>query len=162
MADFDLGNELFSSEFSALAYAVQPEARNGQLRTCMGWRYSFMVIFQPASVLSPADKRRQRRRFFLLLAGLVVAFAVLWFVNHNEPVKADAGDCLKGTTADEMEIVDCTSPDAVYTVLGRVEDRSETDAESIESVCSQWPEATHDYWRSQKDSKGIVICLKQR
>ncbi|MET7426353.1 hypothetical protein [Dactylosporangium sp. NPDC005555] len=120
------------------------------------------MSFQPVTTVSPAERRRVRRRLLVLLPALALLFGGLWFLNRNMAVKADVGECLKGTIADEMEIVDCGSADATFVVVGRVSDRGEQEAESVETVCGQWPEATHDYWRDQNDSKGVVLCLKPR
>ncbi|MEV4513862.1 hypothetical protein AB0K00_33510 [Dactylosporangium sp. NPDC049525] len=110
----------------------------------------------------PPDGRRARRVLLALLAGLAVVLGGAWYFSRPDPVTVDAGDCLKSISSQSVKVVDCGSAEARYAVLGLVEDRSEVDAEAVQTVCRQWPEANADFWRDRWGDKGVVVCLKAK
>ncbi|MFI6333257.1 hypothetical protein ACIBBG_34040 [Micromonospora chersina] len=72
----------------------------------------------------PPDTARRRQLVAVITLLVVVAaiFAALWFATRHNALHAEVGDCLHKTGSDTVKIIDCGSPDADFTVLGRVED----------------------------------------
>ncbi len=91
-----------------------------------------------------------------LLGAAAVGFAAL---RQGEPAAAGVGSCLESTGADSLAVVDCGSPGAQYTVVGKLKDRTSIDAGLF--ACSDFPTATTSYWygREGVGEKGTVLCL---
>jgi hypothetical protein len=103
------------------------------------------------------------------IGGVVIA-VVNKDVFSRDPGGAKAGDCLSGKSIDQssdqfqnanLKVVSCTAGDAKYKVVGRVENKTQTDAQNDNNVCGAYPDATSLYWQGQKGKTGTVLCLKE-
>ncbi|MEO3774823.1 hypothetical protein [Micromonospora sp. B9E7] len=111
----------------------------------------------------------------VVIAGLKfgVAAAIGNYFNKDETADAKTGDCIaelpevtgtKQEKADGAKVVSCTSTDAAYTVVGRVEDQSEAQARAG-TACDQYlKEGEEGYvFSSIKPGKtGYVLCLTKK
>ncbi|MGC4941714.1 LppU/SCO3897 family protein [Kribbella sp. DT2] len=90
----------------------------------------------------------------LLLPIAVIAAIVIGNIATTTSSEAEAGDCVQnaGTTSDpDVKVVDCSSADAEFKVLGRV-------SSSVSSTCDLYPEATVTY-TEKRGSTGYTLCL---
>jgi hypothetical protein len=107
----------------------------------------------------------------LCCIGGVILAVVNWdSISGGDPGSSKAGDCLGGKAIDQssdefqeadLKVVKCSDGDAKYKVVGRVEDKTQTEAQTDENVCSAFADATSLYWQGQKGKKGVVLCLKE-
>lgn len=109
-----------------------------------------------------------KRSIIRRLVGAIVVFVVIgiggaaWAYLSNAPETARVGDCLAGTTADSLRTIDCTNPAAAHKVVGRIEDKTESEAATndVAQLCSVHPAARSAYWEGRKGGKGYVLCLE--
>jgi hypothetical protein len=85
----------------------------------------------------------------------------------NDIAEANVNDCLSGKNIDErvqekqeveLDIVDCSSAEARYKVVGKVPDKSEKEAED-DTICTPFAAAEFSYWKAYPGRKGTVLCL---
>ena len=118
---------------------------------------------QPAQPAEPVPKKRGGR-----LVGIVVLLVLVagiggaaWWFTRDSATNAQVGDCLAGTTpeelnADKLKVVPCTQTDAGFKVVERIENKTETEANS---ACTESTEDRWVFWSGKKDSSGTVLCL---
>ncbi|MEU5947412.1 hypothetical protein ABZ793_17845 [Micromonospora sp. NPDC047465] len=112
---------------------------------------------------------------FLVIAGLKfgVGSAIGNFLNKDETADAKVGDCIaelpevtgtKEEKVDGAKVVECTSTDAVYNVVGRVDGQTETQARSGEA-CEQYIKEDQDgyvFYSIEPGKKGYLLCLTKK
>ncbi|MET7426596.1 hypothetical protein [Dactylosporangium sp. NPDC005555] len=96
----------------------------------------------------------------LVISGVVLAAIAggSWFFSRDNGQNAKLGDCLHQVASDDVKIVKCDSSDADFSVVGKVEDK--TQAEASGSACEPFAEAESVFWWGSSGSKGDVLCLK--
>ncbi|MEU7870411.1 hypothetical protein [Dactylosporangium sp. NPDC049140] len=109
----------------------------------------------------PAKKGIKIPRLVISLVVLVVLGGVGWYLSRDDALNAKVGDCLHRKGGNDLAIVKCDSADANFTVLGRVESKTESEA-SADGVCDQWADATNTYWEGKSGQKGTLLCLKDK
>jgi hypothetical protein len=118
--------------------------------------------FQPAA---PQPPRRSGggwgKRVGGIVATLLVAgaiFGVNTYLNRDAATKAKVGECVAQESGDDLKVVECGSADADFKVVGRVENKTETEAEN---ACEPFVDqgATQLYWEGKAGKKGLVLCL---
>ncbi|MGI5525527.1 LppU/SCO3897 family protein [Micromonospora sp. CA-259024] len=111
----------------------------------------------------------------VVVAGLKfgIASAIGNYFNKDETAAAKAGDCiaeLPEITGTEQEtvkgakVVECTSTDAAYNVVGRVDDQSEAQAKA-DTACSQYfkeGEEAYVFSSIEPGKTGYVLCLTKK
>ncbi|MCG5438925.1 LppU/SCO3897 family protein [Micromonospora foliorum] len=111
----------------------------------------------------------------VVIAGLKfgVASAIGNYFNKDETADAKAGDCIAelpevtGTEQEEVDgakVVECTSTDAAYNVVGRVNGQSEAQAKA-DTTCTQYfKEGEEGYIFSsiEPGKTGYVLCLTKK
>jgi hypothetical protein len=131
----------------------------------------------PYPVPPPTAPKRTGRTVGIII-GVVVLLGVLCVgglvaanvLGKNSPANAKVGDCLAGdsmnsTTAQKVnnvKIVDCTSADAKYKVVGLVGNKTETDFESDQNICQAFPTAQFGLWQGNSGEAGSVLCLEPK
>ncbi|MFG2099065.1 hypothetical protein ACIBXA_23225 [Micromonospora echinaurantiaca] len=112
---------------------------------------------------------------FLVIAGLKFGLgtAIGNFLNKDETAEAKAGDCIAelpeitGTEEEEVDnakVVDCTSTEAVYNVVGRVDGQTEAQAKTGEA-CEQYIKEGEDgyvFYSIEPGKKGYLLCLTKK
>ncbi|MDO3701156.1 hypothetical protein Q3W71_05615 [Micromonospora sp. C28SCA-DRY-2] len=112
---------------------------------------------------------------FLVIAGLKFGLgtAIGNFLNSDETAEAKAGDCIAelpeitGTEEEEVDnakVVDCTSSEAVYNVVGRVDGQTEAQAKTGEA-CEQYIKEGEDgyvFYSIEPGKKGYLLCLTKK
>jgi hypothetical protein len=106
----------------------------------------------------------------LLICGGVFALFGSKFVDSvkHDPANAKVGNCLAGdkldsTTAQKVnnvKVVDCTSTDANYKVVGIVPNKTQTDFDTDNTICKDYPTAESALWQGSPGSSGSVLCLE--
>jgi hypothetical protein len=98
--------------------------------------------------------------------GLVVAVVVFGLVGFvarfatGDPDIAKVGDCMSGTTAENLKVVKCTEAGAQYKIVGKIDDKSQSDFNSNSgSICKPFPSAESAFWKGESGGKGYVLCL---
>ena|SRR5690349_4539049 len=104
-------------------------------------------------------KRRQRIvGIVTIIVVLGILGGVLWATRHNAST-AKVGDCMKQTGENSLKVVKCDDPKASFKVVGKVENKTQTDAQF--SACdpfeAQKPESV--YWEGESGKTGYVLCL---
>ncbi|UQA94268.1 LppU/SCO3897 family protein [Streptomyces halobius] len=96
--------------------------------------------------------------------GIVVLVAVMALVgfiaSQDDADTAAVGDCLKAASSstDRMEVVDCSSPDAVSKVVKKIDGfYTQTTAET---ECRKVPDATGFYAETGK-GPDFLLCTKE-
>lgn len=111
----------------------------------------------------------------VVVAGLKfgVASAIGNYFNKDETAAAKAGDCIAelpeitGTEQEKVDgakVVECTSTDAAYNVVGRVNDQTEAQAQA-DTACNQYfKEGEEGYIFSsiEPGKTGYVLCLTKK
>lgn len=121
----------------------------------------------PLEALAEAAAERRKRRagmitMLLVVGGLVTLIVLAISQAGTSALDAEVGDCLSGgADAADIAKVDCGTPEASYTVVGRLEGISETDARL--SACSGFADADRSYWEGKRGitSVGTVLCMKE-
>lgn len=121
----------------------------------------------PLGALAEAASERRKRRagmitMFLVVGGLVTLIVLAIAQAGSSALDAEVGDCLSGgADATDITKVDCGAPEATYTVVGKREGVSETDARL--SACSEFADAARSYWEGKRGitSVGTVLCMKE-
>jgi hypothetical protein len=117
----------------------------------------------PGQPVVPGKVRNpQRRQRIVGIVTVVVILAilggVLWATRHNAST-AKVGDCMKQTGANSLEVVKCDDAKASFKVVGKVEDKTQSEAQF--SACdpfeAQKPESV--FWQGRAGEKGFVLCL---
>ncbi|MGI5242444.1 LppU/SCO3897 family protein [Dactylosporangium sp. CA-139066] len=111
----------------------------------------------PMAPPQPAKKGGAGLRIIIAIVVLVVIGGGVWFFNRDAALKANVGDCLHQKGANDLAIVKCDSADADFSVLGKVENKRETETDA---ACDQFQDATNTYWEGESGKEGTVLCLK--
>ncbi|MCM0675902.1 hypothetical protein NCC78_14560 [Micromonospora phytophila] len=112
---------------------------------------------------------------FLVIVGLKfgIGTAIGNFLNKDETAEAKAGDCIAelpevtGTQEEEVDgakVVECTSTDAAYNVVGRVDGQTEAQAKSGEA-CEQYIKEGQDgyvFYSIEPGKTGYLLCLTKK
>jgi hypothetical protein len=110
-----------------------------------------------------APARRAKRRQLIVLSVFLVAvvafFGFVYAATRHNPGTAKAGDCVRQTGADAVQVVDCADARAQFTVVGRVENKTEVEAGL--DACEPFADlgATQAFWSGQAGKTGYVLCL---
>jgi hypothetical protein len=116
----------------------------------------------PQYPAEPPKKKSPVRRIVLSLVAVGVVAAIAFGARYvtGDPDTAAVGDCLSGSSANEMKVVDCTDAGAQFKVLGKVEDKSQTEASvGGERICQPYAGAERIFWKGEEGGKGYVLCL---
>ncbi|WP_433266896.1 LppU/SCO3897 family protein [Micromonospora vinacea] len=111
----------------------------------------------------------------VVIAGLKfgVASAIGNYFNKDETADAKTGDCIAelpevtGTEQEEVDgakVVECTSTDAAYNVVGRVDGQSEAQAKA-DTTCTQFfkeNEEGYIFSSIEPGKTGYVLCLTKK
>ncbi|GAB3827096.1 hypothetical protein GCM10027610_009800 [Dactylosporangium cerinum] len=89
---------------------------------------------------------------------LAILAGVGWYLNRDSGENAKVGDCLHQVSSSEVKIVKCDAADADFSVIGKVENKKQTEAE--QSACDAFPETAATYWWGKAGQAGDVLCLK--
>jgi hypothetical protein len=118
--------------------------------------------FPPGPAPQPARRGGAGRAIVILVVVLVVVgglAAAGWYFSRDAANKANVGDCVQQQGSDDLKVVDCASADADYKVVGRVEDKTQTEASL--GACDDFTDqgAESAYWEGESGKKGLVLCL---
>jgi hypothetical protein len=110
----------------------------------------------PATPRPPLDPgmpllRRPQALGLALPLILVVIIVAAVLAGRDDARNAKAGDCVRRTGSDAVEIVDCTSPRAQYRVLSRI-------SANLRSLCTSNPDAVASYTETG-GSSDFMLCL---
>ena len=114
------------------------------------------------AVAPPANNKSRKK----LILNTVILFAVAGFIGFalylwatTSPAAAKVGDCVSRTGAEGVEVAGCGEANAEYKVVGRVEDKTETEAGI--SACTPFEKdgAEASFWQGEQGEKGLVLCL---
>jgi hypothetical protein len=106
----------------------------------------------------------------VIIVGAAIKFGIGSALNKDEAKEAKVGDCVaaqgkvpteEGKTSEaEAKVVDCTSTDAAYTVVGRVNGETDTNSKS----CDQYfTDEKADYFvYSSTSGDGYLLCLQSK
>ncbi|MEU7980444.1 MULTISPECIES: LppU/SCO3897 family protein [Micromonospora] len=139
----------------------------------------------PAPAAQPEEPKGGGAKKVLGIVGAIVAFLVIAalkfgvasaignFLNPDETAEAKAGDCIAelpevtGTqekSVSDAKVVKCTSTDAVYNVVGRVEEQTEAQAKTGKA-CEQYIKEGEDgyvFYNIAPGGKGYLLCLTKK
>ncbi len=105
----------------------------------------------------------------LVLVLMISGFAAArMYFGRDKVTGAKAGDCLQGNGIDgntdgsrevNLKIVECHSSDAKYRVVGRFENKPESEANTSSTLCNPYPDTQFIYWEGVPKRKGTILCL---
>lgn len=119
--------------------------------------------FPPGPAPQPVRRGGGAKRAIVILVVLVVVVGGLValgiFLNRDAASSAKVGDCVSQEGSDDLKVVKCDSADADFKVVGRVEDKTQTEAGL--NACGPFVEqgAEQAYWEGEPGKKGLVLCL---
>jgi hypothetical protein len=126
----------------------------------------------------PTPARRGPLRTILIVVGALLLlfcigggfaiYKVVTSANDTDPEAAKVGACLSGDSLASqapdqfkevnLNVVDCTDSKADYKVVGRVEKKTQAEA-NVQSICNPFSTAEFVYWQGQPGKQGTVLCL---
>lgn len=115
-------------------------------------------VYQP-----PVVRGSNKRNLLIRLAIIVVVVIVLavggviWKHLTGDPTTAKVGSCVKQSGTDNVKVVDCSSSDAAYIVLGKVDQSSKPSDDQMQTACNPWSKTEAAFWDS--DNGGFILCL---
>jgi len=116
----------------------------------------------PVQPPAQPKKRRLGLRIGLTL-GVVVVVLIIGFVSKfltGDPDTAKVGDCMSGSSAENLKVVKCADAKAEFKVVGKVDGKSQTDFNvSSTQICKPFPNAESAFWKGERGGKGYVLCL---
>jgi hypothetical protein len=98
------------------------------------------------------------------IVGVIVVLVVIavgkwaWSNLTGAAETAKVGECLAGQSADDLKVVECTDAKAEHKVVGKAEDKTESEATG--SACEAYPTAESVFWWGKEGGKGDVLCLE--
>lgn len=102
-------------------------------------------------------------RIIVVALLVVVGGPIAYFAAQSAPSSAKVGDCMKGQSENDLKIVACTDPAAVWVVLGRVADKTEAQLnDPNDDSCAAYPTTEAGYWEGEKGKKGFILCLGKK
>lgn len=128
---------------------------------------------------APAPAKKKRGKLAKIVGFIVVAlviaglkFGVGSLLFGDKAADAKVGDCIAatapGATGEKKEadakVVECTAADAAYTVVGRVDDQTEAQANDAKA-CEQFfkeGEAYSVFSSIPEGGKGYLLCLRKK
>jgi hypothetical protein len=130
--------------------------------------------------LPPPTKKGGAGKVVGIIAGVVVLLLVICGVAlfaggskfmdsvRHDPANAKVGNCLAGdkmdsTTAQKVnnvKVVDCNSSDANYKVVGIVPNKTQSDFDTDDEICKNYPTAESALWQGATGQSGSVLCLE--
>jgi hypothetical protein len=118
--------------------------------------------FPPGPAPQPARRGGAGRAIVILVVVLVVVGGLIGagiYLNRDAANKAKVGDCVAQQGSDDLKVVECGSADADFKVVGRVEDKTQTEASL--GACDAFVDqgAEQAYWEGEPGKKGLVLCL---
>jgi hypothetical protein len=124
----------------------------------------------PGAYQPPVRKKSSAPRIVILsIVGVLLIVGVIVGVisSRSSPDRAKVGDCLKGSSitsttaqdASDVKIVACTSSDAKYKVVGKLDNKSKTEFEVSQNPCTDFKDATSALWGQTKGENGYILCL---
>jgi hypothetical protein len=126
----------------------------------------------PSAVQAPPPAEPEAKKSGSKKA-LGIVGAIVAFLDKDETADAKVGDCIaelpevtgtKEEKVDGAKVVECTSTDAVYNVVGRVDGQTETQARSGEA-CEQYIKEDQDgyvFYSIEPGKKGYLLCLTKK
>jgi hypothetical protein len=128
----------------------------------------------PEQGVGPAPEPKKKSAFgriALRIVGAIVVFVVILvakdFLFGDKAKDAAVGDCIASsqdvkvdeTTEAEAKVVDCTSGDAAFTVVGRVDGETDTKSKS----CEKFFKENEEYYVYSSEAKGgYLLCLRPK
>lgn len=93
----------------------------------------------------------------VIVIGIIIAAVVS---QKGNPDSAKVGDCIHHGSGDEVKVVSCTDSSAGYKVVGKVEDKTQTQFDiSSDSICKPFQGAESAFWKGKVGKTGYVLCL---
>ncbi|GAA3197008.1 hypothetical protein ACFO1B_00955 [Dactylosporangium siamense] len=100
-------------------------------------------------------------KFVGSLVVLAILAGVGWYLNRDAALNAKSGDCVHQVSANELKIVKCDASDADFKVVGKVDNKPESEAMGANStVCNAFEATTNVYWEGKPGKNGDVLCLQ--
>lgn len=111
------------------------------------------------SIRAGRNRTRTRNRARITLAATSVALSAMAVLAgcDKSPGSANVGDCISGSDANSMKVVDCSDPNADWTVVQVVANPSDS-GDPIDQCTDQ--SATEAWEEYDNDSLTSIVCLK--
>ncbi|MBO4208702.1 hypothetical protein GSF22_22200 [Micromonospora echinofusca] len=130
---------------------------------------------------APEQKKSGGKKLLGIL-GVILAVIVIGglkfgakslFGDKDETAQAKVGDCIAGLPevaegkeeeANDAKVVDCTSTEAAFNVVGRVENQTEAQAQ-LGTACEQYikeGEEGYTFYSIPAGGKGYLLCLTKK
>ncbi|MFB9908066.1 LppU/SCO3897 family protein [Allokutzneria oryzae] len=118
----------------------------------------------PESADQPAAKPKRspaKLVVSILVPLVVIGIGVFGYLN-SVGKSSQVGDCLSGdvSDADNIKKVDC-GPGANFKVVGKVEDKLQSEAGENGAVCAPFAATGAFYWEGRQGGKGTFLCLEE-
>lgn len=102
----------------------------------------------------PKKSNTPRIIMAVVIVAVVVLGIVLYFVNRgSDPDYAEVGDCIQYSSDTDVNVVDCTSSDAEYKVVKRVDGTSDQDA------CTSVADSDVSLFTESGNDKQYTLCV---
>jgi hypothetical protein len=119
------------------------------------------------ATMPPQQRPRKSFKSILRVAGAIVGLIVIvggWYASRDDANTASVGDCMHRGSQDDnnpdLEVVDCTSSKAQYTVLAKIKGNfGETEANS---KCEAEAKDFQYVYTESGDGEDFLLCLKDK
>lgn len=105
----------------------------------------------------PIRTGRSRTRMVLAVASVALTAMGMLAGCDKSPASAAAGDCLSGSDADSMKVVDCSDPSAAWVVVQVVANPSDS-GDPIDQCTDQ--SATEAWEEYDNNSLTSIVCIR--
>ncbi len=116
----------------------------------------------PPPMPAPVNRGGGRRGLRLVISLVVIVGVVIagYILSKSDPAQAKDGSCIKQTGTDSVKVVDCSSAEAQYKVVKRVEGRY--DEVSANTKCPEVaPDATR-FYAQHGHGTDFLLCMKDK
>ena len=105
----------------------------------------------------PKSKKRQKVVLIVFLLVVLGFIAAALYFSKDNGENAQVGNCVTESGSNSVKIVDCGDASATLKVVGRVENKTESEARG--TACDAYPDAEQVFWTGKAGEAGMVLCL---
>lgn len=117
----------------------------------------------PPAPGQPVERKKRSWVRIVVPIAVIAVIAIIGFVGKfltGDPDTAKVGDCMSGSSAENLKVVKCTDAKAEFKVVGKVNDKSQSDFNTGSAeICKPFPAAESAFWKGESGGKGYVLCL---
>ncbi|WP_255949455.1 LppU/SCO3897 family protein [Streptomyces odontomachi] len=119
------------------------------------------------ATMPPPQRPRKSFKSILRVAGAIVGLIVIvggWYASRDDADTASVGDCMHRGSQDDndpdLEVVDCSSAKAQYTVLAKI--KGNYGEQTANTKCKAEAQDYQYVYTETGDGEDFLLCLKDK